>query len=266
MHRDHALGLLGLRDHPNPDAETIKKAFRTKAMMFHPDRNPGNAGAEMMFKKINEAYQFLKDNPSGARAPHASSQRDGDINVPVDDDQLELLGKICDLMGLERNGDSYSYVLQFSTQLMSKLMYLLTFRMNDVAIGTKRKGYERMNLRMHLLANTLQPRVGRHRIRTPEYVIRHMAEALAHIDPRLVDRNVVLGAIPAVIEPIYLMLKAELEDGKEVCMDRIFYQRHFDEPLCVAFWKALNPGRSTEDAKRALNYGRSRGFFSRFFG
>ena len=40
--------------------EDIRKAFRKKAMEFHPDRNK-NADAEEKFKEINEAYQVLSD-------------------------------------------------------------------------------------------------------------------------------------------------------------------------------------------------------------
>ncbi|ANV97926.1 molecular chaperone DnaJ [Helicobacter enhydrae] len=41
--------------------EQIKKAFRRKAMQYHPDRNPDNPQAEEQFKKINEAYEVLSD-------------------------------------------------------------------------------------------------------------------------------------------------------------------------------------------------------------
>mgnify|MGYP001050622969 CR=1 FL=1 len=40
--------------------EDIRRAFRKKAMEFHPDRNK-SAGAEEKFKEINEAYQVLSD-------------------------------------------------------------------------------------------------------------------------------------------------------------------------------------------------------------
>jgi len=39
----------------------IKSAFRRLARQFHPDVNPGDAGAEERFKEINEAYEVLSD-------------------------------------------------------------------------------------------------------------------------------------------------------------------------------------------------------------
>ncbi|MAS81087.1 MAG: molecular chaperone DnaJ [Legionellales bacterium] len=45
----------------NSSADEIKKAYRKKAMQYHPDRNQGDDAAEHKFKEINEAYDVLKD-------------------------------------------------------------------------------------------------------------------------------------------------------------------------------------------------------------
>ncbi len=41
--------------------EEIKKAFKKKAMEYHPDRNKNDPKAEEKFKDVNEAYAVLKD-------------------------------------------------------------------------------------------------------------------------------------------------------------------------------------------------------------
>lgn len=51
--------MLGV-DKNAPSAE-IKRAYRTLAIKYHPDRNLGNKAAEEKFKDINEAYEVLSD-------------------------------------------------------------------------------------------------------------------------------------------------------------------------------------------------------------
>ena len=49
------------------DAAAIKKAYRKKAIEFHPDKNPGDAAAEENFKKAAEAYEILSDTDKKAQ-------------------------------------------------------------------------------------------------------------------------------------------------------------------------------------------------------
>ena len=45
----------------NATADEIKKAYRTLAFKYHPDRNPGDTAAEEKFKQISAAYDVLSD-------------------------------------------------------------------------------------------------------------------------------------------------------------------------------------------------------------
>lgn len=64
---------LGVSESASDDE--IKSAFRKLAMKHHPDRNPGDAGAEEQFKKINEAYSVLSDQQK--RAEYDNMKRYG---------------------------------------------------------------------------------------------------------------------------------------------------------------------------------------------
>jgi len=48
--------------------EDIKKAYRTLARQYHPDRNPGDKQAEQRFKEVQTAYEVLSDK--GKRAQY----------------------------------------------------------------------------------------------------------------------------------------------------------------------------------------------------
>jgi len=48
-------------------ADEIKKAYRKKAMKFHPDKNPDNKAAEDKFKEAAEAYEVLSNSQKKAQ-------------------------------------------------------------------------------------------------------------------------------------------------------------------------------------------------------
>lgn len=64
--------ILGVKKEDNE--ETIKKAYRKKAMQYHPDKNPGDKASEEMFKKVSEAYEILSD-------PNKKAQYDSGGNI-----------------------------------------------------------------------------------------------------------------------------------------------------------------------------------------
>src|SRR4051812_14333875 len=47
--------------------EEIKRAYRRMAMKYHPDRNNGDADAEIKFKECAEAYEILSDDAKRQR-------------------------------------------------------------------------------------------------------------------------------------------------------------------------------------------------------
>ncbi len=51
----------------NASTAEIKKAYRKKAIEYHPDKNPGDTVAEENFKKAAEAYEILSDPDKKAR-------------------------------------------------------------------------------------------------------------------------------------------------------------------------------------------------------
>ena len=48
-------------------ADEIKKAYRKKAIQYHPDKNPGDKEAEEKFKEAAEAYDVLSDDQKRQR-------------------------------------------------------------------------------------------------------------------------------------------------------------------------------------------------------
>lgn len=72
----------------NATADEIKKAYRTLAFKYHPDRNAGDKTAEEQFKQINAAYDVLGDE-NKRRNYDLSGYRDSSSTAYQDNTQQQ---------------------------------------------------------------------------------------------------------------------------------------------------------------------------------
>ena len=61
MNRDRATSLLELKRHEISDIDAIKRQYRIKALLYHPDKNKSENAADQ-FRDVHEAYKFLSNS------------------------------------------------------------------------------------------------------------------------------------------------------------------------------------------------------------
>lgn len=128
----------------NAGADEMKKAYRAKAMQYHPDKNPGSKEAETKFKELNEAYDVLKDDQKrgaydrfghaafeGGRGPGGASGAQGFDAGAFSDIFEEMFG---DFMGGARGGGGRR---GDASQRGQDLRYTLEVTLEQAFKGTK---------------------------------------------------------------------------------------------------------------------------------
>lgn len=104
MNTQEACDLLGISIGATPDE--VKKAFKKKAIEFHPDKNK-DPGAEEKFKKINEANQFLEKNGTTPVQNPFNMPFNGSINI---NDQINDFFSRVHFQNFQQNADPSNHI------------------------------------------------------------------------------------------------------------------------------------------------------------
>jgi molecular chaperone DnaJ len=77
----------------------IKKAYRSLAMKYHPDRNPEDESSEERFKLVTEAYEVLKDNRKRADYDRIISAVEYELSNSIESAQDDFLVPSDEILG-----------------------------------------------------------------------------------------------------------------------------------------------------------------------
>ena len=127
--------------------DELKKAYRKKAIQYHPDKNPGDKAAEDKFKEAAEAYEVLSDDNKRARYDQfghagvggAGGYSGGGMSM---DDIFSHFGDIFSDLGMGSFGFGGFGGRQQYGQRMSKgsnLRIKVRLNLQDVALGCEKK-------------------------------------------------------------------------------------------------------------------------------
>ncbi len=108
--------------------EEIKRAFRSLALRYHPDRNPDDLDAERRFKEVLQAYQTLSEPESRRRYDRLGPLYRPDGRPPTPEELSELLGRTLGSLFRRRKGPSRGEDLRAQIDV----------RLEEVVRGTSR--------------------------------------------------------------------------------------------------------------------------------
>ena len=119
--------------------EEIKKAYRTTAFKFHPDKNPGDDSAETNFKKAAQAYEVLADSNKRAKYDqygHAAFENGGFGGSGGGMNMDDIFSQFGDVFGSAFGGFSQ----QGSSQRRgSNLRIRVTLSLEEILLGVEKK-------------------------------------------------------------------------------------------------------------------------------
>jgi len=122
-------------------AAEIKKAYRKKAIEFHPDKNPGDKNAEANFKKAAQAYEVLGDPEKKSKYDqfgHAAFENGGFGGGGMNMD--DIFSQFGDIFGGAFGGFGGGFGQQASTQRRgSNLRIRVSLSLEEIISGVEKK-------------------------------------------------------------------------------------------------------------------------------
>ena len=122
-------------------AAEIKKAYRKKAIEFHPDKNPGDKNAEANFKKAAQAYEVLGDSEKKSKYDqfgHAAFENGGFGGGGMNMD--DIFSQFGDIFGGAFGGFGGGFGQQGSTQRRgSNLRIRVSLSLEEIISGVEKK-------------------------------------------------------------------------------------------------------------------------------
>ncbi len=131
----------------NASAEEIKKAYRKKAIQYHPDKNPGNKEAEEKFKEAAEAYDVLSNPDKRARYDRFGHQGMGGAGGGAYGGGMsmeDIFSQFGDIFGGGIFGDIFGGGSSYGRQREhvnrgSDLRVKVKLTLNEIATGVEKK-------------------------------------------------------------------------------------------------------------------------------
>ena len=130
--------------------EEIKKAYRKKAVQYHPDKNPGDKVAEEKFKEAAEAYEVLSDPKKRQlydQYGFAGMQGQGGFSGAAGMDLNDIISHLGDLFGGDLFGDGGGFFSNFGggrggrqrTRRGTDMRVRVKLTLNEILTGTEKK-------------------------------------------------------------------------------------------------------------------------------
>ena len=127
--------------------DEIKKAYRKKAMKFHPDRNSDDPDAEQKFKEASEAYEVLGDSEKrqrydqfGHRGVNGSGGFGGGAAGFEDIGFEDIFSRFSDIFGGDFGGGrSRGRSRRSSGQPGADMKLRIELDLEEIAFGTEKK-------------------------------------------------------------------------------------------------------------------------------